>query len=120
MAHIHNAVLRGYNSIYLQAPYVKDGDKSAFIGYALTWFRFVKSHHDDEEMELFPKVEEQLGNKNIWKETHEEHSTICYILRDQIRSDRVQKAFWTVWLHMKHTSPHFPRLTTLMAINLLI
>jgi hypothetical protein len=26
--------------------------------YATTWYRFVKSHHDDEEAELFPKVEE--------------------------------------------------------------
>jgi hypothetical protein len=60
MAHIHNAILRGYNSIYLQAPHISDVDKPAFIGYALTWFRFVKSHHDSEEFELFPKVEDVL------------------------------------------------------------
>jgi hemerythrin-like domain-containing protein len=76
MAHIHNSILRGYNSIYLQAPHVNNDDKPAFIGYSLTWYRFVKSHHDDEEMELFPKVEEQLNNKDIWKETHEEHSNL--------------------------------------------
>ena len=77
MAHIHNAILRGYNSIYLQAPHIKDIDKPAFIGYALTWFRFVKSHHDDEEDGLFPKVEEVLGEsgKGVWKGTHEEHGT---------------------------------------------
>jgi hemerythrin-like domain-containing protein len=75
MAHIHNAILRGYNSIYQQAPHVQEADKPAFIGYALTWYRFVKSHHDDEEAELFPKVEEVLSDsgKDIWEETHMEH-----------------------------------------------
>ena len=77
MAHIHNAIFRGYNSIYLQAPHVKDEDKSAFICYAITWYRFVKSHHDDEEAELFPKVAEVLGAKEeeIWGETHKEHES---------------------------------------------
>ncbi|KAF2628484.1 hypothetical protein BU25DRAFT_430792 [Macroventuria anomochaeta] len=77
MAHIHNAILRGYNSIYLQAPHVKEEDKAAFVGYALTWYRFVKSHHDDEEAELFPKVAEVLGGKEeeVWGATHKEHQT---------------------------------------------
>ncbi|KAF2127001.1 hypothetical protein P153DRAFT_388323 [Dothidotthia symphoricarpi CBS 119687] len=75
MAHIHNAILRGYNSIFIQAPYVTDEDKPAFVGYAMTWYVFVKSHHDDEEAELFPKVEEVLGSKEIWNETHQEHAS---------------------------------------------
>jgi hemerythrin-like domain-containing protein len=75
MAHIHNAILRGYNSIYLQAPHVSDADKPAFIGYALTWYRFVKSHHDSEELELFPAVEDVLGRNDIWAESHHEHGT---------------------------------------------
>ncbi|CAI6333609.1 unnamed protein product [Periconia digitata] len=73
MAHIHNAILRGYNSIYQQAPHVTDEDKPEFIGYAQTWFRFVKSHHDDEEQELFPQVEEVVGTSGIWDATHKEH-----------------------------------------------
>lgn len=76
MTHIHNAILRGYNSIYLQAPHIQDADKPAFIGYALTWYRFVKSHHDDEENELFPKVTEVLGQGNVWAETHAEHGNL--------------------------------------------
>lgn len=76
MAHIHNAILRGYNSIYLQAPHVADADKPAFIGYALTWYRFVKNHHDDEEMELFPKVAEVMGQDNLWNKTHLEHGKL--------------------------------------------
>jgi hypothetical protein len=82
MAHIHNAILRGYNTIYLQAPYIQETDKPAFIGYAQTWYRFVKSHHDDEEAELFPKVEEILDSKDIWKETREEHESFLGGLAD--------------------------------------
>ena len=77
MAHIHNAILRGYNSIYLQAAHIKEEDKSAFIGYALTWYKFVKSHHDDEEAELFPKVAEVLHTTDaeLWDATHKEHGS---------------------------------------------
>ncbi|KAI1424664.1 hypothetical protein F5Y12DRAFT_435070 [Xylaria sp. FL1777] len=74
MALLHNSIFRGYNSIYQQAPNVKDVDKTDFIGYALTWYKFVKSHHDDEEVSLFTKVEEVLDDKTIWAETHKEHA----------------------------------------------
>ncbi|KAI1074320.1 hypothetical protein F5B20DRAFT_563766 [Whalleya microplaca] len=75
MALLHNAILRGYNSIYQQAPHVKPAEKSDFIGYSLTWFKFVKSHHDDEEETLFTKVEEVLDDKTIWEGTHKEHES---------------------------------------------
>lgn len=73
MALLHNAILRGYNSIYQQAPHIKPDDKSDFVGYSLTWHKFVKSHHDDEEQTLFTKVEQLLDDKSIWAETHKEH-----------------------------------------------
>ncbi|KAJ4370062.1 hypothetical protein N0V86_008797 [Didymella sp. IMI 355093] len=75
MAHIHNAILRGYNTIYQQAPHVKPEDRAAFVGYALTWHRFVTSHHDDEEGELFPAVAGVLGAgvEEVWGATHAEH-----------------------------------------------
>ncbi|KAF2460589.1 hypothetical protein BDY21DRAFT_280578 [Lineolata rhizophorae] len=77
MALVHNAILRGYNSIYHQAAHVQPKDYADFVGYCLSWFRFVKSHHDDEEEQLFPKVEEVLGDdgKGIWDETHKEHES---------------------------------------------
>lgn len=75
MALLHNSIFRGYNSIYLQAPHVQDADKADFIGYALTWFKFVKSHHDDEEESLFTKIEELLDDKTVFDETHKEHGT---------------------------------------------
>ncbi|KAI5272468.1 hypothetical protein E4T47_04356 [Aureobasidium subglaciale] len=75
MALLHNAILRGFNTIYLQAPHVQPANYHAFIGYSLTWYRFVKSHHDDEEAELFPKVDDILKEKGIWDKTHQEHKT---------------------------------------------
>lgn len=75
MALLHNSIFRGYNSIYLQAPHVQDADKADFIGYALTWFKFVKSHHDDEEDSLFTKIEELLDDKTVFEETHKEHES---------------------------------------------
>ncbi|KUI57384.1 hypothetical protein VP1G_04661 [Cytospora mali] len=75
MALLHNSIFRGYNSIYLQAPHVQEADKADFIGYTLTWYKFVKSHHDDEEQSLFTKVEELLEDKTIFEETHREHES---------------------------------------------
>jgi len=75
MALLHNAVLRGFNTIYLQAPHVQPADYADFIGYSLTWFKFVKGHHDDEEMTLFPKVEKIVGKRGILDETYREHAS---------------------------------------------
>ncbi|KAL1966602.1 hypothetical protein VTN77DRAFT_4013 [Rasamsonia byssochlamydoides] len=76
MALIHNAILRGFNTIYLQAPHVKAADYADFIGYSLTWYNFVRKHHDEEEATLFPKVDELLGKKKGLLDTiYEEHAS---------------------------------------------
>lgn len=83
MALLHNSIFRGFNSIYHQAPHVKDADKADFVGYSLTWFKFVKSHHDDEEQTLFPKVEELLGDTTVFAETHKEHGGYSVIQKKE-------------------------------------
>ncbi|KAI0477332.1 hypothetical protein GGR56DRAFT_691847 [Xylariaceae sp. FL0804] len=72
MALLHNSIFRGYNSIYQQAPHVKPTEKADFI---VTWHKFVKSHHDDEEANLFTKVEGVLDDKTVFEETHKEHES---------------------------------------------
>jgi len=79
MAQMHNSVFRGYNSIYLQAPYIQETEKSDFIGYCLTWYKLVETHAKDEEANLFPKVEELLGDK-VFAETHKEHGRYIFLL----------------------------------------
>lgn len=79
MALLHNALIRGYNSIYIQAPHVKPQDHADFIAYALTWYKFIKAHHDAEEESLFPQCLEILGkrgdegDREVWGKAHEEH-----------------------------------------------
>ncbi|KKA30582.1 hypothetical protein TD95_001096 [Thielaviopsis punctulata] len=82
MALVHNVILRGFNSVYLQAKRVPAADKPAFIGYAQTWHKFVVSHHNDEEENLFPKIAEMLRDDKIWAETLEEHETFMDGMRD--------------------------------------
>ncbi|KAL2021604.1 hypothetical protein VTK56DRAFT_6957 [Thermocarpiscus australiensis] len=82
MALLHNSILRGYNSIYHQAPLLLDQDKADFIGYCLAWHKFVKSHHDDEETTLFTKIEDLLQDKTIFAETHKEHESFLAGLAD--------------------------------------
>ncbi|OIW23906.1 hypothetical protein CONLIGDRAFT_657466 [Coniochaeta ligniaria NRRL 30616] len=78
MALLHNSILRGYNSIYNQIPCIQEADKGDFIGYSLTWYKFVKSHHKDEEANLFTKIEDLLQDKSVFEGTHEEReSFLC-------------------------------------------
>lgn len=74
MCMVHNSILRGYNSIYHQASHVAVGDKTDFVGYCLTWHKFLDTHAHNEENGLFQWVEELLQDKTIWQESNEEHS----------------------------------------------
>ena len=38
MALFHNLLLRGLNTIYLQAPFIKDIDKKDFLCYVYRWY----------------------------------------------------------------------------------
>lgn len=73
MCSMHNAIFRGFNSIYQQAPYVADADKSSFIGYCLTWYKVLKFHTENEDKSLFPRTEELLNDDQVWERMHEEH-----------------------------------------------
>lgn len=75
MALVHNAMIRGFNSIYQQAPYIDNELSQDFINYSLTWASFVTSHHHDEEDNLFEKVSGLLDDKSIWTETQKEHDS---------------------------------------------
>lgn len=85
MCMVHNSVLRGYNSIYHQAPHVTEADKPAFIGYCLTWYKFLKTHADNEDVSLFPKTEELLEDNTIFVESHKEHGMSDLSLRSAVR-----------------------------------
>ncbi|KAJ6442822.1 maintenance of telomere capping protein 1 [Purpureocillium lavendulum] len=81
MALVHNSLIRGYNSIFLQAPHVAghdDGEEDLaahFVGYAQTWVKFLKGHHDDEEAVLFPEMVSMLQDETLWTDMYKEHES---------------------------------------------
>jgi hemerythrin-like domain-containing protein len=82
MATIHNMVLRGLNSIYLQAPHIKPEDEKSFLGYSICFYDLVHVHHQGEEDILFPAIEEMSGEKGIMDRNVEQHHAFSQGLED--------------------------------------
>ncbi len=75
MALLHNIIIRGLNSIYLQAPHVAPGDQYAFCQYILLWHRLVHSHHSGEEEMLFPAIEAAAGEQGLMEDNVAQHDS---------------------------------------------
>lgn len=75
MCMVHDSILRGYNSIYQQAPHVAEADRADFIGYCLTWHKFLRTHAENEERSLFREMEKLLEDEGIFEESQHEHGT---------------------------------------------
>jgi hemerythrin-like domain-containing protein len=74
MALSHNAFIRGFNSIYQQAPRLqRPVDKRDFVGYCLAWIDCVKTHHQYEESELFPNINKAAGHSGLMDDAVHEH-----------------------------------------------
>lgn len=85
MVILHNIVLRGLNSIYLQAPKVPPKDYSDFINYCYCWYLLIdgrphpipppafskpttdnsQGHHRAEEERFFPDLERRTNEKGL-------------------------------------------------------
>lgn len=74
MGTVHNYMIRGLNSIYLQAPHVKPKDYAAFIGYASNFPVNLIAHHDGEEEGFFPDIEKAAGVPGLMKANVDQHS----------------------------------------------
>ncbi|KAK3934389.1 hypothetical protein QBC46DRAFT_359059 [Diplogelasinospora grovesii] len=74
MALSHNSFIRGFNSIYQQAPrIVSPTDKQDFIEYCIAWHDCVAEHHHYEETEFFPNVDKAAGRKGLMDGAVHEH-----------------------------------------------
>lgn len=61
MAFAHNSMLRGLNSIYLQAPHVhQHRDIADFLFFVRSWAAWVSHHHVIEEEKMFPGFEKVI------------------------------------------------------------
>jgi Hemerythrin HHE cation binding domain len=75
MCHVHNLIIRGMNSIYLQSPYVKTpSDIADLFFYTKTLIACINAHHDGEEKYLFPGLIAYTGNSNIMSVNQVQHA----------------------------------------------
>ena len=76
MALAHNGIIRGLNSIYLQAPHIPTKDLSViqdFLTYCQCWCESMHHHHDAEENEFFPNIELITNSKGLMERNVEQH-----------------------------------------------
>ena len=74
MANAHTMLIRCLNSIYLQAPYVKEeADIQDLLQYSLFWEEWLHGHHYGEEKVFFSEVEKVTGQKGIMDRNIEQH-----------------------------------------------
>ncbi|KAI1120197.1 hypothetical protein F5Y10DRAFT_283487 [Nemania abortiva] len=74
MALSHNAFIRGFNSIYQQAPRVPQADKPDFVGYCMAWHDCIEAHHRYEETDMFPNINKAAGKTGLMADAVSEHA----------------------------------------------
>lgn len=76
MALAHNGILRGLNSIYLQAAHIPREDPIVvrdFLTYCQCWSESMHHHHDAEEAVFFPTIEKISGIPGLMQRNVEQH-----------------------------------------------
>ncbi|KAI9667986.1 MAG: hypothetical protein M1821_000806 [Bathelium mastoideum] len=74
MAFAHNAMLRGINCIYLQAPNVRQPkDIADLLFLAKAWATWVIHHHELEETPMFTGFEQVAGQEGLLNSNVEQH-----------------------------------------------
>ena len=76
MALAHNGILRGLNSIYLQATHIPRQDLDAirdFLIYCQCWCESMHHHHDAEETVFFPDIELISDVRGVMERNVEQH-----------------------------------------------
>lgn len=76
MSLAHNGMIRGLNSIYIQAPNLPKHDHKTvadFLTYCQCWSESMHHHHDMEEQEFFPSIERLSGVQGLMARNYEQH-----------------------------------------------
>ncbi|KAF2474417.1 uncharacterized protein BDR25DRAFT_216438 [Lindgomyces ingoldianus] len=74
VAFAHNAMLRGPNAIYLQAPHISATDISDFLFFVASWSAWVVHHYTIEEDKMFPLFESVSGVKSLRQNVEQHHA----------------------------------------------
>ncbi|KAI1441500.1 hypothetical protein F5Y02DRAFT_430916 [Annulohypoxylon stygium] len=77
ISHTHNAMLRGLNTIYLQAPFVRNPvDIADFLFLVRAWSGWVLDYHELKESTMIPGFETTLGvNKGVLRAMEDSFNT---------------------------------------------
>jgi len=111
MAHVHNMLLRGLNSILLQAPYIADSstpeyeaeDVRDLLLYVRAWCRTLEHHQRAEESTFFPAVEKMTGVVDLMDELEEQHEAFAdglSVLKDYVEKVVAKPSHYR-WMTMK-------------------
>lgn len=76
MALAHNGMIRGLNSIYLQAVHLPPSDTSTirdFLTYCQCSYESMHHHHDIEEEHFFPQIEKIASVPGLMQANVEQH-----------------------------------------------
>lgn len=74
MVLVHNMIIRGLNSIYIQAPNIrKSQDVQDFLTYMYSWALLVHMHHDNEEAVIFPLLEKSIEVDGFMEKNVDQH-----------------------------------------------
>lgn len=82
MAFAHNAMIRGINSIYLQAPHIASEDAADFLFLVSAWCQWVGHHHVLEETQVFPGFEAVIGQKGFLDGNVDQHHAFSAGLKE--------------------------------------
>ncbi|KAF2871449.1 hypothetical protein BDV95DRAFT_572048 [Massariosphaeria phaeospora] len=76
MSLAHNGIIRGLNSIFLQAPHIPRNDATIvrdFLIYCQCWCESMHHHHDAEETEFFPNIERITKVQGLMERNVDQH-----------------------------------------------
>ncbi|CAI6285932.1 unnamed protein product [Periconia digitata] len=76
MALAHNGMIRGLNSIYIQASNLPRNNPKIvqdFLTYCQCWSESMHHHHDMEEDSFFPAIEKLTGVQGLMERNVEQH-----------------------------------------------
>jgi len=76
MSLAHNGIIRGLNSIYIQATNIPPSDIATvgdFLTYCQCWSESMHHHHDAEENVFFPDMAKITGIKDIMERNIDQH-----------------------------------------------
>lgn len=98
MCNLHNFMIRGLNSIYLQAPHVPEEDHPAFVTYCLAWCTVIEHHHELEDTKLFLDLDAAAGGEGksgvlVNSKQHEEFHDALVKFNEYLKQAQRTKEF---------------------------